>query len=52
MLPVRPDGSEERGRSFSLGYLTRKGDFALLSITVIVDISSTVNFPPLFPGPY
>ena len=32
-----------RGRSFSVGHLTRQDDLILLSITVIADTFSTVN---------
>ena len=37
-----------RGRSFSVGYLTWVDDLILLSITVIVDMVSTVNAPRCF----
>jgi hypothetical protein len=33
----------QRGRSFSVEYLTRQHDLVLLSITVIVDMISAVN---------
>ena len=37
-----------RGRSFSVGYLTWADDLILLSITVIVDMISTVSAPRCF----
>src|ERR1017187_9529281 len=37
-----------RGRSFSVGYLTWADDLILLSITVIVDMVSTVSAPRCF----
>jgi hypothetical protein len=38
LIPVRPKGSKPREWSFSARYLTRLVEWALLSVTVVVDI--------------